>query len=389
MSIFKTKKIISLVILIIFSIVIVLSSTSCNINSDNSVKKEIKGVISLLDSLDVGDIPVFPGSKLDVDLYRSLESVLGNLPELPELFSDSGFVTYVTKSSSEDVRAYYSEQMKSLGWELTKTYEYGSQGSFTTWQKMANTGKYVTCGIFAGNYENNNKIVTLILTGIIIPETETNLNDSSSTQKEEAVEPEGTVYFENPTPPAGQGLLSTKSISMGIEEWKTWLQEGTAEKGTNKVSLVSDPQFYKVVNFQRSSDPDDGGAAGIFQETDIAVLQFKSLYVWLVGRIDDENGGNIANIYPEWFPEGAVQVRIKYLDDSGAEKEWYHGFYYSDVGNPDSLHFSKINKGDYFWYISPDMMVFENKPSIIKEVKVYGFGWDFSGSVAEINLIGQ
>jgi hypothetical protein len=389
MYIFKTKKIISLVILIIFSIVIVLLSTSCNINSDNSAKKEIKGVISLLDSLGVGDIPMFPGSKLDVDLYRSIESVLGKLPELPELFSGSGFVTYVTKSSPEDVRAYYSEQMKSLGWELTKTYEYGSQGSFTTWQKMANTGKYVTCGIFTGNYENNNKMVTLILTGVIIPETETNLHDSSSTQKEEAVKPEGTVYFENLTPPAGQGLLSTKSISMGIEEWKTWLQEGTAEKGTNKVSLVSDPQFYKVVKFQRSSDPDDGGAAGIFQETDIAVSHFKSLYVWLVGRIDEENGGNIANIYPEWFPEGAVQVRIKYLDNSDAEKEWYHGFYYSDVGNPDSLHFSKINKGDYFWYISPDMMVFENKPSIIKEVKVYGFGWDFSGSAAEINLIGQ
>ena len=155
------------------------------------------------------------------------------------------------------------------------------------------------------------------------------------------------------------------------------------------VSLVSDPQFYKVVKFQRSSEPDDGGAAGIFQETDIAVSHFKSLYVWLVGRIDEENGGNIANIYPEWFPEGAIQVRIKYLDDSGVDNEWYHGFYYSDVVNPDSLHFSKINNGDYFWYTGLDMMVFESKPKAIKEVRVYGFGWDFSSSIAEIDLIGQ
>jgi hypothetical protein len=389
MYILKTKKIISLVILIIFSIVIVLSSTSCDINSDNSAKKEGKGTISLLDSLGVGDIPMFPGSKLDVDLYRSIESVLGKLPELPELFSGSGFVTYVTKSSPEDVRAYYTEQLKSLGWEFIQTYDYGSQGSFTTWQKMANTGKYVTCGIFAGNYENNNKMVTLILRGVITPETGSNLQDSSTTQKEEAAKPEGTVYYENPTSPAGRGLLSTKSISMGIEEWKIWLQEGTAEKGKNKVSLVDDPQFSKVVKFQRSSDPDDGGAAGIYQETNIAVSQFKSLFVWLIGKIDDENGGNIANTYPEWFPEGAVQVRIKYLDDSGAEKEWYHGFYYSKIVNPDSLHFSKINNGDYFWYIGPDIMIFENKPAVIKEVKVYGFGWDFSSSIAEINLIGQ
>src|SRR4030043_2159504 len=133
MYIFKTKKIISLVFLIIFSIVIVLSSTSCNINSDNSAKKESGGVISLLDSLDVGDVPSFPGSRLDVDLYKNLDSVLGELPELPELFSDSGFFTYVTKSSPEDVRAYYTEQMKSLGWEFVGIHDYGDRDSFTTW----------------------------------------------------------------------------------------------------------------------------------------------------------------------------------------------------------------------------------------------------------------
>jgi len=387
MCIFKTKKIISLVILIIFSIVIVLSSTSCNINSDNSAKKDSGGVISLFDSLDVGDVPSFPGSRLDVDLYRNLDSVLGELPVLPELFSDSGFFTYITKSSPEDVSAYYLQKMESLGWEFVDTYDYGDQGSFTTWQKMANTGKYVTYGIFAGNYLKNDKTVTLILNGFIIPENETNMDDSSSNQKEE-IEPEGIVYFENPTPLAGQGLLLTKPISMGIEDWKTWLQEGSSKKEANEVNLVDDSQFNKVVRFQRSSDPDEGGAAGIFQETDISVSQFKSLYVWLVGKIDNENGGNIANTSPEWFPEGAIQVKIKYLDTAGTEQQWYHGFYYSRIKNPDSLHFNKINKGDYFWYISPDMMTFENKPSVIKEVKVYGFGWDFSGSVAEINLIG-
>ena len=384
----NTKKIITLVILIILSIFIVLSSTSCNINSGNNVQKESEGVISLFDSLDIGDVPAFPGSRLDVDLYRNLDSVLGELPELPELFSDSGFFTYVTKSSPEDVRAYYTEQMKSLGWEFVDTYDYGDQGSFTTWQKLANTGKYITYGIFAGNYLKNDKTVTLILNGFIIPENETDMDDSSSNQEEE-IKPEGTIYFENPTPPAGQGLLHTKSISMGIEEWKTWLQEGSREKGKNKISLIDDSQFYKVVKFQRSSDPDDGGAAGIYQETNTSVSQFKSLYVWLVGKIDNENGGNIANTSPEWFPEGAIQVKIKYLDTAGNEQQWFHGFYYSRINNPDSLHFNKINKGDYFWYISPDLMTFEHKPSVIKEVRVYGFGWDFSSSLAEINLIGQ
>ncbi|MHB1346086.1 MAG: hypothetical protein ACYCXK_01225 [Candidatus Humimicrobiaceae bacterium] len=388
MYITNRNKIVSFIILIFFITAIVLPSISCNISSGSSSGNKSSGVISLFDSLEIGDVPSFPGSRLDVDLYRNLDSVLGELPKMPELFSDSGFFTYVTKSSPEDVTSYYHEQMKILGWEFVDTYDYGDQGSFTIWQKMANTGKYVTYGVFAGDYLKNGKTVTLILNGFIIPENETDKDDSIINQKEE-INPEGTIYFENKIPPAGQGLLITKPISMGIEEWETWLQEGSKEKGTNKVSIVDDPKFYKVVQFQRSSDPDDGGAAGIFQETDISVSQFNNLYIWLVGKIDSENGGNIANAFPKWFPEGALQVRIKYSDDSGAEKEWYHGFYYSDIENPDSLHFSKINKGDYFWYISPDMMIFENKPVIIKEVKVYGFGWDFSGSIADINLIGQ
>ena len=389
MYITNRNKIVSFIIFIFFITAIVLPSISCNISSGSSSGNKSSGVISLFDSLEIGDVPSFPGSRLDVDLYRNLDSVLGELPELPELFSGSGFFTYVTKKSPEDVRAYYTEQMKSLGWEFINTYDYGDQGSFTTWQKMANTGKYVTYGVFAGDYLKNGKTVTLILNGFIIPENKTDMDDSISNQKEEVVEPEGTVYFENTAPPAGQGLLLSKSISMGIEQWETWLQEGSSEKGTNEVSLVDDSQFYKVVQFQRSSDPDDGGAAGIYQETDISVSQFKSLYVWLVGKIDNENGGNIANTSPKWFPEGAIQVKIKYLDIAGTEKQWYHGFYYSHIKNPDSLHFNKINKGDYFWYISPDLMTFEHKPSVIKEVRVYGFGWDFSGSLADINLIGR
>ena len=31
----------------------------------------------------------------------------------------------------------------------------------------------------------------------------------------------------------------------------------------------------------------------------------------------------------------------------------------------------------------------QDKSSAIKEVKICGFGWDFSGSVAEVNLIGK
>ncbi len=170
---------------------------------------------------------------------------------------------------------------------------------------MANTGKYVTYGIFAGDYIKNNKKITLILTGFIISEDQSHSDEPDINQKE-LVEPEGTVYFENPKPSAGEGLLMTKPVSSGIEEWKIWLQEASKEKGKNEVMLVEDEQFGNVVKFQRSSKIDDGGGAGIYQETDIKVSHFKSLYLWLVGKVEYESGGNIANRNPQWFPEGAV-----------------------------------------------------------------------------------
>ena len=46
---------------------------------------------------------------------------MGKIPKLPELFSDSIFFTYVTKSSPEDVEVYYAEKMKDLGWEPEKS----------------------------------------------------------------------------------------------------------------------------------------------------------------------------------------------------------------------------------------------------------------------------
>ncbi|MBN1298057.1 MAG: hypothetical protein JW997_00050 [Actinobacteria bacterium] len=384
----KSNKIFFFVFTALILVFIICLTVSCNNDTGENLKQGSSGVISLFDSLGIGDVPPFPGSRFDVDLYRSIDSVLLELPEMPELFSESVFSTYITKSSPDDVNSYYSKKMKELEWEFIQTYDYEEEGSFTTWQKMANTGKYVTLGIYTGNYLKNNKRATLILNGFVIPKDDESFDEPGGI-KQEGAEPEGIIYFENPTPPQGQGLLLTKPVSAGIEGWKIWLQEGSNEKGINEANLVNDRHFGNVVKFQRSSNPDDGGAAGIYQEIDIPVSHFKSLYIWLVGKIDNENGGNIANTSPQWFPEGAIQISIKYIDTCGASQQWYHGFYYSRIKNPDSLHFTRINKGDYFWYIGPDLMAFENKPEVIKEIRVYGFGWDFSSSLAEINLIAQ
>ena len=176
---------------------------------------------------------------------------------------------------------------------------------------------------------------------------------------------------------------------MGIDGWKLWLQEGSKTKGENKVGLVDDLTYLKVVEFYRNSEPYDGGAAGIYQDLDIDLSRFSSINIWLVGKILSEKGGNIANVNPGYFPEGAVQVRIKYLTGDNSEREWFHSFFYSNIIYYDKLHCSFVLKDRWFWYVSPDLLEFKDRPVKIKEIKVYGFGWQFKGQVADVNILGN
>ena len=81
-------------------------------------------------------------------------------------------------------------------------------------------------------------------------------------------------------------------------------------------------------------------------------------------------------------------MRIKYLTEDNKEKEWYHSFFYSNIIYYDKLHYSLVTKGKRFWYISPNLLDLDDKPARIKELRVYGFGWQFTGQVAEVDIIG-
>ena len=87
-----------------------------------------------------------------------------------------------------------------------------------------------------------------------------------------------------------------------------------------------------------------------------------------------------------WHSE--YKSSTKYLAENGQEKEWYHSFFYSNIYYYHKLHYSLITKDRWFWYISPNLLKLNNKPVKIKEIQVYGFGWEFTGQVAEVNIIG-
>jgi hypothetical protein len=190
-------------------------------------------------------------------------------------------------------------------------------------------------------------------------------------------------------PPSGTGLLQTSSLDLGLQGWDEWLQGGSRVQGHNTVRLVEGPMFARVVDFSRTEGGNDGGAAGLVQPLDADVSGYQHIYVWLVGRVLNEQGGNIANHDPRWFPEGAVQVSIKYLTRGQEEGEWYHGFYVQDVDGADTAAFTQVAQDEWFTYTSPDLMALQDPPERITELRIYGFGWEFHGQVAEVNIIGQ
>ena len=243
-------------------------------------------------------------------------------------------------------------------------------------------------------------IVGMILSGLLIPGLACNLVRLRPTASpaptvtkapQPTARPTATPFVQSTTKsPAGKSLLSTPPLARGIAGWKLWLQGGSRVAGHNEVRRVDDPTYGKVVEFSRTDGGNDGGAAGIYQSLNtVDVSDYPHLYVRLVCKVLDEKGGNLANSNPAWFPEGAVQVRVKYLTSNEKEQEWYHGFYAWPVPGADADHFTRVSRGEWFTYVSPDLTTLPEQPRYITEFRVYGFGWEFHGQVAEVDLIGS
>jgi hypothetical protein len=386
----KSKRLFLYFTSVVLALLLVFSIASCKVDRDRSTdnqNQQNSGVISLLDSLGVGDVPGYPGADYDKELNEQLGEYKNQF-EIPVEFMNVLYSVFVTNDTPSEVVSFYESELAELQWERSLDLT-SDKGGFMVWKKASNQGTDISYIVLTGEIQYESRKEVVILTGLVIPESE-NEGDNYTEATEEGSEiGTGSIYFENPTPPEGEGLLPTESISMGIDQWKQWLQEGSKVKGTNEVYLTDDPKFQKVVEFHRTSEPGDGGAAGIYQNLDIDLKNFSSISVWIVGKVINEKGGNIANVNPDDFPESAVQVRMKYLTGDNTEKEWYHSFFYSNIIYYDKLHYSLVNRENWFWYISPNLLELDNKPVRIEEIRVYGFGWQFTGQVSDVNIIGN
>ncbi len=186
-----------------------------------------------------------------------------------------------------------------------------------------------------------------------------------------------------------QDLSANQALLPPLSAWQIWIQPGSHVAGNNYVAWIDDPAYGPVLTMVRELGDEDGGGAGIVFTAPLDVRGYQRLYAVIRAQVVHEYGGNIANVNPQWAPEGAVQIRIKYLDASGQSHQWYHGFYLAaSGGSPDEEHFTQVAAGDWFIWCSPDLMRLPSPPARITEVKVYGFGWAFQGNVAGFNLFG-
>ena len=333
-------------------------------------------------------MPSYPGAEYDKELNDQLGEFRNQLAEIPAEYINVLYTVFTTKDAPSEIISFYKSELQKLQWR--KSLDLASdKGGFMVWEKTADRGGDVSYIVLTGEIQFGDREEVVILTGVVIPEYGDERDNITETAEEGSEIGAGNVYFKNPTPPEGQGLLLTKPISMGIDEWEKWLQEGSKVKGENEIYLRDDATYQKIVEFYRTSEPGDGGAAGIYQNLDIDLSKFSKINVWIVGKVLNEKGGNIANVNPSNFPEGAVQVRIKYINENNEEEEWYHSFFYSNIIYYDKLHYSLVIKDKWFWYISPNLIGLNDKPIKLKEIMVYGFGWQFTGQVAEVEIIGN
>jgi len=395
----KYKKILFYFFITVLILSMILPATGCLSNeklydASQKLKKineefsKTEGVISLLDSLGVGDVPNYPGSTYDYELNMEMGEFKNQLIDIPPEFHNVLYTVYVVKASEDKVINFYNDEMEKLQWE--KTVEQTSEkGSLNAWRKTGYDEVEVIYILICGTITYSGRQEVVILKGFIINEKDYKEDSTSGTFEEGSEIGPGQVFFENPGLIEGEGLLMTKPVSSGVDEWNKWLQDSSGDETSNKVILKDDPMFIKVAEFSRQSQAMDGGAAGIYQELDLDLQEYSSINIWLIGKVIYEEGGNIANVNKSHFPEGAVQVRVKYMGKNGEEKEWHHGFFYSNIIYYDKLDYSLVTKDKWFWYISPNLLELDDAPQFIKEIRVYGFGWQFTGQLAEVNIIGN
>ncbi|MEW6718373.1 MAG: hypothetical protein AB1345_12850 [Chloroflexota bacterium] len=237
--------------------------------------------------LSIDDLPVYPRARVDEELQADIDEYVENLGfGVEDNVVEEDIRAYMTEDAPNQISAYYQQALPEEGWE-SRLFFVDDEGGMMMWERPAAGGMIHRLSIIISLESVEGRSVTRLLINLQLV-----AGEGGSFLPGENLGLDATLG-EN-QPPSGMGLFATPPLSMGIAGWNKWLQPGSDVEGNNKVSLVDDPTYDKVVEFSRSCNGcNDGGAAGIVQEMNLDVSDYGRLYIRLIGQVISERGGQL------------------------------------------------------------------------------------------------
>jgi hypothetical protein len=197
-----------------------------------------------------------------------------------------------------------------------------------------------------------------------------------------------------PAPLAAEDLAGNLLTNGAFEDLAGW---GTLHQSNvpDKIRLENGGNF---VLWERTQSNSDGGAVGLFQDIDVDLSGAEQLMLCLdvwVGYHTLRNTGSWSDV-KGGMGEMPVQITVHYLDASGNQERWSHGFLVPNEGDTDLENYTLVPTAEWS-HVCFDLMddaVRKNPPgeltlpppTTITQVRLFGSGWDFKGAVGNALL---
>ena len=196
-------------------------------------------------------------------------------------------------------------------------------------------------------------------------------------------------------------LVTNGGFEDGLYGWSS----GGSGTGYWSYVVVNDgTEHPDALEYKRWASGADGGSAGVWQDLDILVSDYDSLYLELDVKVISnalQNSGWWSYQYGG-YGEFPVAVFIRYEDSEGNTWNWNHNFFPSDNDEYyGRTNFSYVDRNVWYHYVSPNLAdvtttltgphnqpIPSPTPYRITCISVGGTGWDFNGRIDNVNLWG-
>lgn len=194
--------------------------------------------------------------------------------------------------------------------------------------------------------------------------------------------------------PAEYNLVANGDFSQGLDN--VWIVHPTDPSA--RVSSASDDDGRPVARFQH--DQVQPSEIGLVQTLNRNVRDLEALVLHLRIYVNFHS----LSVCGTLGSECPVMVRIDYLDVTGRNRQWVHGFYaFDDPGinselyycltcpEPGSGNHTRVPEKTWFLYDSPNLMEIdpEFRPATIQSVRIYASGHSYESMVTGVELLAQ